>query len=634
MTHTISVSLSLAALTVSSSLLATPINTLTIPSIDNFRDIAGTTSIYNTRLNGTLRTGVFYRSNALTLPEEDRETLSTLGISNVYDLRTTSEIAGSPDVLPTGAAYKNINLFGKTDLNDTLNTAADTTAMMIRTNVNFVQDAGVRSKLSELFNDLASAEGAALFHCTSGKDRTGWVAAMLQSIAGVDDTTIMENFLATNDYTHERVEATLAAMPPAMAEIFKPAMIVDASYLQTGLNEVTTQYGSIDNYLKEGLSLSQDTLYVLRGKMVRYALLPGQSSLNGNAAQGAAWLNALQDSELAGKYTGYNYYLQSAIDAGTLGGMESQVGGQIHADAASYLLRNGSRLDHALAPNIDSRQLHDGEGKLWLTVMNGYISTTGSAHAASSNEHTADTLLGYTWRSNNQLSSYATVGYSKGSLGSAGASADANTTQFGIGTRYAFQTLSSGLFTAADLNAGWVDYSSKRRLNAGLGTVSGDTNGQLFGGTLRLGYVSQFEGINVETSFGTRLTHLKMDSFHEHGSELALNVENVSENRSSGIANVNVAFNPLNGGNWTFTPGVNIGYEHSFSGPSVRTHGEAYGYKVWQNAAFNSRDSVNAGVNMGATHGPLSLDVGGQADMTSGGSSHGFSGNLAIAYNF
>lgn len=126
-------------------------------------------------------------------------------------------------------------------------------------------------------------------------------------------------------------------MPPAMAAIYEPLLGVDASYLQAGLDEISREYGSVDNYLKQGLGLSQETLYVLRGKMVQYGQLPGQSELRGNAAQGAALLNALQNSGLSGRYTDYNYYLQSAIDAGTLGGVETQVGGQIYADAASYL---------------------------------------------------------------------------------------------------------------------------------------------------------------------------------------------------------------------------------------------------------------------------------------------------------
>lgn len=635
----IPVTISVVATAVSGVLYAAPINTPVLTSMDNFRDIAGTTSVYTTRNDGTLRTGVFYRSNALALSAADQATLSTLGISDVYDLRTAGEIASSPDVMPDGAKYTNIDIIGNAASGSnitsmTFSSAAQAKAMMQQTNVSFVSDAGMRSQFSTLFNDLASADGAALFHCTAGKDRTGWTAAMLLSIAGVDEGTIMENYLATNDYTRQRVAATLAMMPSAMAAIYEPLLGVEASYLQAGLDEITREYGSVDNYLKQGLGLSQETLYVLRGKMVQYGQLPGQSELRGNAAQGAALLNALQNSELAGRYTDYNYFLQSAIDAGTLGGAESQVGGQIYADAASYLLRSGSRLDRALTPNIDSRQLRDGEGKLWLTGLSGYLGTDGSARAASSNEHTTGTLLGYTQRVNSQLSGYGTLGYSRGSLGSANANADANTTLLGIGGRYAFTDLNRGVFAAADLNAGWIDYSSTRRMNGGLGTAAGDTDGQRIGGTLRLGYVSPFDFASVEYSVGGRLTHLRMNAFQESGSDLALDVDRVSENNASGIANVSLAFNPLNSGSWSFTPAVNVGYEHSFSAPSVLTSGQVYQYEVKQSSAFNSRDIFNAGASISMTRGALSLNLGGQAEVASGGDSHGYSGNLSVAWAF
>lgn len=66
-----------------------------------------------------------------------------------------------------------------------------------------------------------------------------------------------------------------------MAAIYEPLLGVDASYLQAGLDEISREYGSVDNYLKQGLGLSQETLYVLRGKMVQYGQLPGQSELRG-----------------------------------------------------------------------------------------------------------------------------------------------------------------------------------------------------------------------------------------------------------------------------------------------------------------------------------------------------------------
>ena len=75
--------------------------------------------------------------------------------------------------------------------------------LMQETNRAFVGDAGMRAQFGTLFNELASVDAAQLLHCTAGKDRTGWAAAVLQSIAGVDSATIMSDYLATNEYSAE-----------------------------------------------------------------------------------------------------------------------------------------------------------------------------------------------------------------------------------------------------------------------------------------------------------------------------------------------------------------------------------------------------------------------------------------------
>lgn len=354
-------SLSLLTLSIATAHAAEsyPLDTPRLRGMDNFRDVAGTTHVYTTAHDGVMRAGVFYRANALTPTASDLATLNGLGIGAVYDLRPPSEIAATPDTLPSGAVYRNIDIIGSTTsganiTNIAFTSAAQARAMMQETNRAFVSDAGMRGQFGVLFNALANADGAALFHCTAGKDRTGWTAAVLQSIAGVDQATIMANYLATNDYTAARMAATLKAMPPAMAGIYQPLLGVEASYLQAGLDQVTAQYGSMDNYLKQGLGLSQETIYVLRGKLVRYASLPGQAGLQGNAVAGAQLLGQLQDSALSGHYSAYNYYLQSAIDSGSLGGVEATVGGQVHADAASFLLRQGAQIDRATAPHASS----------------------------------------------------------------------------------------------------------------------------------------------------------------------------------------------------------------------------------------------------------------------------------------
>ena len=632
-------SLSVLSLSIAAAQAADTVvlDTPRLKSIDNFRDIAGINTAYSTSHDGTLRAGVFYRSNALTPSAADLATLNGLGIKAIYDLRTPSEIAATPDTLLTGATYRNIDIIGSTTSGSNITTisitsAANAIAMMQETNRAFVSDAGMRGQLSTLFNELAGVDGAALFHCTAGKDRTGWTAAVLQSIAGVDNATIMSNYLATNDYTAARMQATLAAMPPAMAAIYAPLLGVDASYLQAGLDQITAQYGTMDNYLKQGLGLSQETLYVLRGKMVEYNSLPGQAGLLGNAAAGAQLLQQLQSSSLSGTYSDYNYYLQSAIDAGSLGGVESTVGGQVHADAASYLLRQNALIEQAAAPFTSGTDLKAGQYRLWSTALAGYLGTDGSSHADSSNEHSQGMMVGVTQRFSEQLSTHGGFGYSRGNVGGAGGEADTDLTFFSVGARFAPNGLERGLFVDADASAGYLDYDSKRDLGGGLGTAKGDSHGTLTGMTLALGYRVPLSAVTLEPSLGVRVSHLDLSGFQEKGSELALDVDGIHETRRSAVANLNASFTAIALGAWQLVPGVQVGYEHVLGDHQVDSEGHLLGLDIEQRAAFDNRDQFTGGVNVMANLGPLSL--GAEVGASGGGDSHGSYGSLKASYLF
>jgi uncharacterized protein with beta-barrel porin domain len=455
---------------------------------------------------------------------------------------------------------------------------------------------------------------------------------VLQSISGVDNATIMANYLATNDYTAARVAATLKALPPSMASIYAPLLGVQASYLQAGLDEVTAQYGSMDNYLKQGLGLSQETIYVLRGKLVEYNSLPGQAGLIGNAAAGAELLRQLQNTNLSGTYSAYNYYLQSAIDAGTLGGVESQVGGQVHADAASYLLRQNAMIEQAAAPFASGSDLKVGQYRLWTTALAGYLGTDGSAHAESSNEHSQGLMVGITQRFSEQLSARGGLGYSKGSVGGAGGEADTDFTFLNVGARYGFTSLEQGLFLDANASAGYVDYDSKRDLGGGLGTAKGDSHGNLTGATVALGYRAPVNGMTFEPSLGLRVSHLDLNGFKEKGSELALDVDDNSATRRSAVANLNVAFSPLAMGAWQLVPGVQVGYERTLGDNQVDSQSHLLGLDIEQRAAFDNRDQFSGGVNVMASLGALSL--GAEVGANGGGDSHGFNGGLKASYAF
>ncbi|MGE4802922.1 tyrosine-protein phosphatase [Yersinia hibernica] len=488
------------------------------------------------------------------------------------------------------------------------------------------------NKFGLLFNELAVADGAALFHCTAGKDRTGWTAVILQSIAGVDRQTIMEDYLATNEYTQVRVDATLAVLPAEASAIYKPMLTVDASYLQAGLDEIVTQYGDMNNYLRTGLGLSQETIYVLRAKMVEYHSLPGQEDSYGNTEAGIQLLSQLQNSDLSGRNTAYNYYLQSAIDAETLSGVETRVGGQVYADTASYLLRQPATIDQALQPYLTGIELSEGQNKVWAHMLADVISVDGSRQAVSSDERTYGVVVGITHRVSENLSAYGDLGYARGKVESGGGQIDTNSTFLGLGGRYGVDNPEQGLYTELGFNAGVIDYQSQRELGSGLGKTSGDTDGHQLGAKLSLGYLYTTSTITLEPSIGMRVSHLHLDNVQETGSELSLNMDGFDNTMTSAVTNINVGVKPFISGRWSVTPVIRLGYEHTLSSPSVHSKGQLYDYDIEQSAAFSSRNQFRGGVNLAVNNGPLSMIAGG--NIIEGQGNHGLSGNLALVYAF
>lgn len=270
------------------------ISTPILASDANFRDLAGISAsnggtgfVNTTSNNGVMRTGVFYRSQALSiLSIEDKETLSTLHIGLDIDLRTPFEINSKPsffepnagpDWVPNGTDYLNVNIYGTPAPPSTASVYSPETAVAYMKNSyqRFVTDPIQRAKFHDVLIALANEADAALFHCSGGKDRTGWTAMLLQSIAGVSPTTIMNDYLASNSYMAAEINQQLDSVPPSNRATLAVMLGVQSEFLQAGLDQVNVSYGSLDAYLTQGLGLSQEDIYVLRNKMVYYNNLPG-----------------------------------------------------------------------------------------------------------------------------------------------------------------------------------------------------------------------------------------------------------------------------------------------------------------------------------------------------------------------
>ena len=120
------------------------------------------------------------------------------------------------------------------------------------------------------FKELLDADGGAvLWHCVSGKDRTGNATMLLLTVLGVDKETIIQDFLLTNDYlaadrkqTYDRVLDLTGSKRIAKDISSKDG--VERSWIEESYRTIETCYGSVDNFLKKKVGLTSKDIQKLR----------------------------------------------------------------------------------------------------------------------------------------------------------------------------------------------------------------------------------------------------------------------------------------------------------------------------------------------------------------------------------
>lgn len=214
-----------------------------------------------------------YRSSLLWgATRQDLRELGRLGLSLVIDLRTEKVANNFPDPAVPGAEHLLVDIHGTGHSTPGVRrTEADTMDAMRARYRRMVTDVGQRERIGQVLRLIGEAEGAVLFHCTDGKDRTGWIAALLQHVSGVDREAIVADYLASQPKVahmarFRAVTDTLTGGPAKMRRN-RPMNVVDASFLQAGFDTVDEEFGSLDSYLRDGLGLGESDLERLRARL-------------------------------------------------------------------------------------------------------------------------------------------------------------------------------------------------------------------------------------------------------------------------------------------------------------------------------------------------------------------------------
>jgi len=252
----------------------------------NFRDIGG----YATADGRTVRWGEVYRSGRLDdLSESDVARLDSLGIRTVLNFLTPAETEhGGPDRLPDDVREIPLPIVsGNAEvLTGVVNEAR-------RTGDFSLLPPTINPEIHQLLIREATAEYAALLraaadpanrplvlHCSHGIHRTGTASAILLSALGVPWETVREDYLLSNLYRAEEVEGRLGQLREMAAASQGVApedvdmaganafYVLEGSYIDASLEEAVARYGSMDDYIREGLGVSDEEVIQLRATLL------------------------------------------------------------------------------------------------------------------------------------------------------------------------------------------------------------------------------------------------------------------------------------------------------------------------------------------------------------------------------
>jgi len=256
-----------------------PALNLGIASIPNLRDLGG----YQTTDGKTIASGLVYRSNQLShISPEDMQKLAKLKLKNAYDLRTKGERDKRPEELPPGVNYVVLDVLadspqaGPAQLEKLMADPESAEAELGGGKVEagfkasyreFVSLPSAQREFSKLFRGLADKQQVpAVFHCTTGKDRTGWAAAAFLTLMGVPKDVVYEDYLRSNDNIltayKENIDAFVAA--GGSPNIPNAILGVKKEYLDAAYDEMQKRYGSIEKYFSDGLEIDAAQQQALR----------------------------------------------------------------------------------------------------------------------------------------------------------------------------------------------------------------------------------------------------------------------------------------------------------------------------------------------------------------------------------
>ncbi|PJI95565.1 protein-tyrosine phosphatase [Acidovorax sp. 69] len=246
--------------------LPAPTRSLPMMGATNFRDLGG----YIGQGGQQVKWRRIFRSDHLAgLTAQDQALLVELGVTRAVDFRGQAESAAYAYALP-GITYHPLAI-EPTVVQRALElqrtgrqlTAQDAVDLMQDTYRGFVHNNAPR--FAELFRLLLASDAPTVFHCTAGKDRTGFAAALILLALGVPRDVVMHDYLLTNSLYQRPAGMGSHAPEEVLAVLWR----VQEEFLDAALHRVDNDFGGVQAYLIDVLGVDAAAQKELAGRYLQ-----------------------------------------------------------------------------------------------------------------------------------------------------------------------------------------------------------------------------------------------------------------------------------------------------------------------------------------------------------------------------
>jgi protein-tyrosine phosphatase len=241
---------------------------LPFDNMHNFRELGG----FKSAAGPCVKWGMIYRADKIAgLSDQDQLYLERLKLRKIIDFRSDEERSESPhsilatsniviEALPVTVDAAQIEkVTARLQQEDV--TAEDMAQFLIEANREMIERFAPVYKqwLHSLLDENSYPQ---VFHCTAGKDRTGLAAALLLRILGVSTDDVMDDYLATNTFTRERIERIVhhineMTMHQVNEDVVRVLFKVQSRFLNEAYKSIDEHYGNFASFVEIGLGFGE-----------------------------------------------------------------------------------------------------------------------------------------------------------------------------------------------------------------------------------------------------------------------------------------------------------------------------------------------------------------------------------------